>query len=80
MATVISKYPDRSIGLATVAPRNLHAAAGEIERAVELGIFFQPAFMCAFMKEAPICDEDKEKIYHLNAEKLYKLQNKDEGI
>jgi 2,3-dihydroxybenzoate decarboxylase len=62
------------------------------------GIFFQPAFMCAFlamgadkiafavdypyeqnrealafMKEAPICDEDKEKIYHLNAEKLFKL-------
>ena len=26
-----------------------------------------------FMKEAPICDEDKEKIYHLNAERLFKL-------
>ena len=62
------------------------------------GIFFQPAFLCAylamgadkiafavdypyenneealaFMKEAPICDEDKEKIYHLNAERLFKL-------
>jgi 2,3-dihydroxybenzoate decarboxylase len=62
------------------------------------GIFFQPAFLCAylamgadkiafavdypyeentealaFMKEAPICDEDKEKIYHSNAEKLFNL-------
>ncbi len=62
------------------------------------GIFFQPAFLCAylamgadkiafavdypyedneealsFMKEAVICDEDKEKIYHLNAEMLFKL-------
>lgn len=62
------------------------------------GIFFQPAFMCAylamgaekiafavdypyeenkealaFMREAPICDDDKEKIYHLNAERLFKL-------
>jgi len=26
-----------------------------------------------FMKEAPICDSDKEKIYHLNAERLFKL-------
>lgn len=62
------------------------------------GMFFQPAFLCAylalgadrmgfavdypmenneeavkFLKEAPICDGDKEKIYHLNAEKLFKL-------
>jgi 2,3-dihydroxybenzoate decarboxylase len=27
-----------------------------------------------FMKEAPICDEDKEKIYHRNAERLFKLK------
>ena len=27
----------------------------------------------AFMDSAPICDSDKEKIYHLNAEKLLKL-------
>ena len=26
-----------------------------------------------FMKEAPICDSDKEKIYHLNAESLFRL-------
>ena len=26
-----------------------------------------------FMKEAPISDSDKEKIYHLNAERLFKL-------
>ena len=26
-----------------------------------------------FMKEAPICDSDKQKIYHLNAERLFKL-------
>ncbi|MFC2045731.1 amidohydrolase family protein, partial [Chloroflexota bacterium] len=26
-----------------------------------------------FMREAPICDEDKEKIYHSNAEALFKL-------
>jgi len=26
-----------------------------------------------FIEEAPICDEDKEKICHLNAEKLFKL-------
>jgi 5-carboxyvanillate decarboxylase len=26
-----------------------------------------------FMEEAPICDRDKEKIYHLNAEKLFNL-------
>lgn len=62
------------------------------------GIFFQPALLCAylamgadkiafavdypyeenkealaFMREAPLCDEDKEKIYHLNAERLFKL-------
>jgi len=62
------------------------------------GMFFQPALMCAylalgadkiafavdypyedskeamqFMKEAPICDSDKEKIYHLNTERLFKL-------
>jgi 5-carboxyvanillate decarboxylase len=62
------------------------------------GIFFQPALICAclalgadkiafavdypyedtkqalqFMKEAPICDSDKEKIYSLNAAKLFKL-------
>ena len=62
------------------------------------GIFFQPAFMCSylalgannigfavdypyedteealeFMRAAPISDIDKEKIYHLNAEKLFKL-------
>jgi 2,3-dihydroxybenzoate decarboxylase len=62
------------------------------------GIFFQPALLCAylamgaekiafavdypyeenkealaFMKEAPLCDDDKEKIYHLNAERIFKL-------
>ena len=62
------------------------------------GIFFQPALLCAylamgaekiafavdypyedngealaFMKEAPLCDEDKEKIYHLNAERIFRL-------
>jgi 5-carboxyvanillate decarboxylase len=62
------------------------------------GVFFQPAFMCAylavgadriafavdapfegykkavqFMDSAPICDIDREKIYHLNAEKLFKI-------
>ena len=62
------------------------------------GIFFQPALLCAylamgadkiafavdypyeenkealaFMREAPVCDEDKEKIYHLNAERLFKI-------
>lgn len=62
------------------------------------GIFFQPAFMCAylamgadritfavdypyestqeglqFMKEAPICDVDKKKIYHENAERIFKI-------
>lgn len=62
------------------------------------GMFFQPAFICAyqavganniafavdypyediaealqFMQEAPINDGDKEKIYHLNAESLFKL-------
>jgi len=62
------------------------------------GMFFQPAFMCAylamganniafavdypyednaeasqFMNELTICDGDKEKIYHLNAERLFKL-------
>lgn len=62
------------------------------------GMFFQPAFMCAylalgadrllfavdypyeankeavqFMDAAPICDSDKEKIYHLTAEKLFGL-------
>jgi len=26
-----------------------------------------------FMKEAPICDSDKEKIYHLNTERFFKL-------
>ena len=26
-----------------------------------------------FMKEAPISDTDKEKVYHLNAERLFKL-------
>ena len=26
-----------------------------------------------FMDSAPICDEDKEKICHLNAERLFKL-------
>jgi 5-carboxyvanillate decarboxylase len=26
-----------------------------------------------FMEKVPICDRDKEKIYHLNAEKLFKL-------
>ncbi len=26
-----------------------------------------------FMKQAPICDSDKEKIYHLTAERLFKL-------
>ena len=26
-----------------------------------------------FMKEALLCDSDKEKIYHLNAERLFKL-------
>jgi len=25
------------------------------------------------MKEAPICDSDKEKIYHLNTERFFKL-------
>ena len=62
------------------------------------GIFFPPAFMCAylalgadriafgvdypyeeipealhFMQEIAICDDDKEKIYHRNAEKLFQL-------
>lgn len=62
------------------------------------GMFFQPAFICSylalgadriafavdypyedteealqFMKEAPICDSDKEKICHLNAERLFNL-------
>ena len=26
-----------------------------------------------FLEEAPICDSDKEKIFHLNAEKLLAL-------
>lgn len=33
----------------------------------------QPAESIKFMQEAPICDHDKDKIYHLNAEKLFKL-------
>jgi 2,3-dihydroxybenzoate decarboxylase len=62
------------------------------------GMFFQPAFMCAylalgadrllfavdypyeankeavqFMEAAPICDSDKEKIYHLTAENIFCL-------
>jgi len=62
------------------------------------GLFFQPAFICSylalgadkitfavdypyedtkealqFMKETPICDSDKEKIYHLNADRLFKI-------
>ena len=31
------------------------------------------ALMLQFMKEAPICDVDKKKIYHENAERIFKI-------